>query len=318
MLDLKLFRLEWILFLVFITWIIPGNAQVISEEDVKLVVLGIAQDAGSPHIACSKICCKSLFEKDQSNPVVSLGLIDDQNEKFFLMEATPDISSQLKYLSQRTAFDAGELPDGIILTHAHIGHYAGLMYLGKEACNSNNIPVYAMPKMRDFLKNNGPWSQLVSEKNIGIRPLRSDSITQLTASIRIVPFRVPHRDEYSETVGFKIIGPNKTAMFIPDIDKWEKWDKDLKEEIAKVDYAFIDATFYDEKEINYRDISEIPHPFVIETLQYLEELPVSEKEKVFFIHLNHTNPLLNPNSSASALVEEKGYHVARLGMDFKL
>ena len=71
-----------------------------------------------------------------------------------------------------------------------------------------------------------------------------------------MPFLVPHRDEFSETVGFEIKGENKTAVFIPDIDKWSKWNSDLKELIKRVDYAFLDATFYKNGEIPSRDMSE--------------------------------------------------------------
>eukprot|EP00957_Ditylum_brightwellii_P156501 11911053-Ditylum_brightwellii.AAC.1 len=66
-------------------------------------------------------------------------------------------------------------PDGIFLTHAHIGHYTGLMYLGREALGAVDVPVYAMPRMRSFLKNNGPWSQLVSLGNINIQNLEEKS-----------------------------------------------------------------------------------------------------------------------------------------------
>jgi len=250
----------------------------------SLIVLGTIQDAGSPQIACKKECCKSLFiNPDKNRKVVSLGVIDPDNHKKFIFEATPDIISQLKML-KKYANSNQESPDGIFLTHAHIGHYTGLMYLGKEAQNSDSIKVYAMPKMKKFLEENGPWSQLVSNKNIDITELSNLHEIQLTSNLKVIPMLVPHRDEFSETVGYKIIGPNKTALFIPDIDKWEKWETDIIAIIKQVDYAFLDATFYDGVEINNRDISEIPHPFIIETMDKLKDLANSEKKKIYFIH----------------------------------
>ena len=68
--------------------------------------------------------------------------------------------------------------------------------------------------MREYLEANGPWEQLVSENNIALNTLTAAAIT-LSENLKIVPFTVPHRDEYSETVGYTIIGPNKTALFIP-------------------------------------------------------------------------------------------------------
>ena len=290
-----------------------------TETGVSLVVLGTVQDAGSPHIGCKKECCAILFEHpDPTRKVVALGILDHENEKTFLFDATPDITTQLKLLKNHASWPANELPDGIFLTHAHIGHYTGLMYLGKEATNSNAVPTYVMPRMKNFLTENGPWSQLVSQKNIDLQPIKKDKALSMTSNLQIIPLQVPHRDEFSETVGYKIIGPNKTALFIPDIDKWEKWDKDILDMIKSVDYAFLDASFYDGDELNRRDISEIPHPFVVESMALFELLPKEEKRKVHFIHLNHTNTLLDANSEQAMKVSENGFNIAQFNQRFGL
>ncbi|MGI9551514.1 MAG: MBL fold metallo-hydrolase [Aurantibacter sp.] len=282
------------------------------DKGVSLIILGTLQDAGSPHIACRKDCCVNLFKNpDTTRKVVSMGVIDSQNQKTFLFEATPDITEQLKPLKNASSWEANEIPNGLFLTHAHIGHYAGLMYLGKEATNAKNVPVYAMPKMKGFLEQNGPWSQLVSDKNIAIKSITDGQEIRLTSNIEVIPFTVPHRDEYSETVGYKIVGPNKSALFIPDIDKWAKWETNIVDEIAKVDHAFLDGSFFSAEEINNRDISEIPHPFVSESLELFKNLVPSEKKKIHFIHFNHTNPLLNPDSRQSQEVLKKGFRIAR-------
>lgn len=280
-----------------------------------LIVLGTVQDGGSPHAGCKKDCCKNLFETpDPKRKVVSLGVIDPQHKKNFLFEATPDASTQMKELRNLSTFAQKETPDGIFLTHAHIGHYAGLMFLGKEAMSADSTPVYAMPRMMEFLAQNGPWAQLVSLKNIALQPLQNNVQLPLTPAVTVTPFTVPHRDEYSETVGYTIAGPNKTALFIPDIDKWEKWETDIISAIAKVDYAFIDATFYDGEELNNRDISQIPHPFVVESMQKFKNLPAAEKSKIYFIHFNHTNPLLNAESEQAKTVKQNGFNIAQYGM----
>lgn len=285
----------------------------ISNHKVSLIVLGTIQDAGSPHIACKKECCTHLFEKpDKDRQVVSLGVIDSENKATYLFEATPDITAQLKTLKNSANFRAGETPNGVFLTHAHIGHYTGLMYLGKEAMNAKSSPVYAMPKMKTFLENNGPWSQLVATKNIAVIETQHQTEIKLSSNLTVVPFVVPHRDEFSETVGYTIVGPNKSALFVPDIDKWEKWDKDIIAEISKVDYAFIDATFFDGEEINNRDISAIPHPFIIESMQLFSELSAEEKAKIIFIHFNHTNPALNLDHPKAQLILENGFNIAQI------
>lgn len=285
----------------------------------SIIVLGNVQDGGSPHIGCTKACCKDLFiNPDPTRMVSSLGVIDPENKLNWLFDATPDFTFQLKALKKASEFNTKEVPDGIFITHAHIGHYTGLMYLGREALNSKKVPVYAMPKMKLFLEHNGPWSQLVTLNNISIKPIQNGQINTLSSNIKVTAFKVPHRDEFSETVGYQIEGPNKKALFIPDIDKWSKWDKNIVDEIKKVDYAFIDATFYDATEMNNRPITEIPHPLVVESMELFKNLTSQEKDKIYFIHLNHTNPLLNPDSGQTKTVLKSGFHIARYNDIFEL
>ena len=183
------------------------------------------------------------------------------------------------------------------------------MYLGRESYNSENIPIYAMTRMKGFLIQNGPWSQLIRLKNIKINNIGDQQRIELSSRVSITPFLVPHRDEFSETVGYEIKGPKKTILFIPDIDKWGKWNQNLLDKIKEVDVALVDGTFYDAKEVNYRDISEIPHPFVVETMELFKNESYVEKSKIKFIHLNHTNPLIDSVSYERKQIQKKGFSV---------
>ena len=291
----------------------------LDENSTALVVLGTIQDAGSPHIACKRDCCKALFlDPSIDRRVVSLGLVDNPYNKKYLFEATPHITRQLKELVQPAIKNQNEIVDGIFLTHAHIGHYIGLMFLGKEATNAQNVPVFAMPRMKDFLTTNGPWSQLVTNNNIQLQPIENERAVVLTPNVTVTPFLVPHRDEYSETVGYKIQGPNKSALFIPDIDKWDRWDKSIVAAVKTVDYAFLDATFYSGEELNTRDISQIPHPFVIESLELFKSLEPHDRAKIIFIHFNHTNPVIDPNSKEAKQVIAQGFRLARMDDRYSL
>lgn len=294
-------------------------AQKKEKSTVTLHILGTIQDGGAPHAGCKKDCCRKLFlHPDPKLKVVSLGLVDHGADKTWLFEATPDFTTQAKVLRNLASAGHIETPDGIFLTHAHVGHYTGLMYLGKEAMNASAVPVLVMPKMKVFLEQNGPWSQLVSLKNIALYEMSSGDSIQISKGISVKPLIVPHRDECSETVGFLISGPNKKALFIPDIDKWEKWKTDINEVVRQVDYAFIDGTFYDGNEIGDRDISTIPHPFIIESMELFKSLPDSQKKKIYFIHFNHTNPVIREESTAYKQVLKNGFNVARMGMEFGL
>ena len=275
-----------------------------------LTILCTVQDGGLPHIGCQKKCCNNLSPEGKNSLLVTaLAIHQPDLKSTVLFEATPDIIEQWSVLKQP--------PSAIFLTHAHMGHYAGLMHLGREALGAKNIPVFALPKMRAFLKENAPWSQLISLKNISLMKLEAGLKTSLGA-LEITPILVPHRDEFSETVAYRIKGPNKTVLFLPDIDKWNRWEKDLAVVLQSVDYAFIDATFFDEAEINYRPIDEIPHPLVTETVALIKPHSDSLKNKIYFIHMNHTNPMLDETSDATKWVLKQGFHIAREGQTFEL
>lgn len=282
-------------------------------QSYQLEVLGIAQDGGFPHAGCKKDCCITLLEQPNAKKMVTcLGIRNTVNKKAWMFEATPDFKFQLAALIK-----GGYSLEGIFLTHAHIGHYTGLMHLGREVMGASEVPVYAMPRMTDFLKNNGPWSQLVNLQNIGLKELANAQPVELEETVKIIPIQVPHRDEFSETVGYHVKGPLRQFLFIPDIDKWEKWDQDIAAWLSKVDYAFLDATFFENKEVPGRDMSEIPHPFVVETMAQLKDLPPGERAKVYFIHFNHTNPLLQEGSEAREMVRKNGFNYAEEGMIFQ-
>ena len=281
--------------------------------DVALVVLGIAQDAGRPQLGHPED--PAWADPSLARLATSIAVVDNRVKPIqrYLFEATPDIKEQVQLLD--TLFPTREYVglDGIFLTHAHMGHYTGLIHIGFEAARTDGVPVYAMPEMKKFLESNGPWDQLVNYGNIAIRELQDKEAVALGKGIRVTPFLVPHRREYSETVGFIIEGPERGAIFLPDINGWDEFDTagmKIESLIARVDFAYVDATFYGDELPN---ISSFPHPKILESMDRFDALPDSEKAKVRFIHLNHSNPALLPDSEERRTISERGYRVADEG-----
>jgi pyrroloquinoline quinone biosynthesis protein B len=289
----------------------PITNNPITNAAPYLTVLGIAQDGGFPHARCEKDCCREVWDDlDKRKMVSCLAVVDPQAKKSWMFDATPDFRDQWHILEH----DLDTKLSGVFLTHAHIGHYTGLMHLGREVVSTDKMPVYTMPRMKKYLETSGPWSQLVSLENIELQLIQDNTPVFLEDKIQVTPILVPHRDEYSETVGYQIQGPNKKALFIPDINKWELWEKNIAEEIQKVDYAFLDGSFFKNGEIQGRDMSEIPHPFIEESLAIFKDLPAKEKAKIYFIHFNHTNPVLQDNSAARQEINAAGINIAEEGM----
>jgi pyrroloquinoline quinone biosynthesis protein B len=251
----------------------------------------------------------------------SLSILDLKEKKAFIVDASPDISVQYDMIHERMERPLSKkknVPDGILLTHAHIGHYTGLMFYGYEAQGADKLPVYCSKRMSDFLSNNGPWSQLVNYKNISIQSLSPDMAISLTPNISVTPFRVPHRDEYSDTLGLVIRGRKKNLLYIPDIQSWRAWDRDIREEVENVDYALLDGTFYGPEELPGRDLSEIGHPFITTSMDTLKQVVKKGKTKIYFTHLNHSNLALDPDGETSKRIHSEGFGLAQEEMELFL
>ncbi|MBP6794597.1 MAG: pyrroloquinoline quinone biosynthesis protein PqqB [Saprospiraceae bacterium] len=283
-------------------------------QNPYILVLGIAQDGGYPQVGCNQNCCEQYRLGNEIRKLVScIAIVDPVNKKSWMIDATPDFPQQYYNLMKKS----GVVLDGIVLTHAHIGHYSGLMYLGREVMGSIKMPVYTMPRMKSFIEKNGPWSQLVKLNNIELVDLEDGQFLTLTDQVSIKPIQVPHRDEFSETVGFVIQSKSKQIVYIPDIDKWNKWNQSIVEHIKSSAMVLIDGTFYRNGEIKGRDMSEIPHPFIEESITLFDTLSSVEKKKIKFIHFNHTNPLLR-NTNERKEVIRKGFQIAREGEKIEL
>lgn len=294
------------------------------DASPRVVVLGIAQDGGVPQ--AGSFADRRWGEANGQRMVACLGLIEPRTDRVWMFDATPDFRRQLYDLHAEARGTAWEWPagtrqgearptplDGVFLTHAHIGHYTGLMFLGHESMGADGVPVYAMPRMRGFLEHNGPWDQLVRYENIKLRTLKAGEGVALGEGLTVTPILVPHRQEYSEVVGYRIDGPTRSVLYIPDIDSWEEWDTmgtRIEDMIAHVDTAYIDGTFFANGEIPGRDMRGFPHPFISHSMERFAALPDAERAKVRFLHLNHTNPALHPNGPAQAIIRRAGMRVA--------
>ncbi len=286
-------------------------------------VLGTVQDGGLPHAACEHEGCRLARESDAPPRYVSsLAVVLPRSEEVFLIDATPDIRPQLDLLRDvrrppEDRVDRSPLA-GIFLTHAHIGHYLGLAFFGFEAVHTSDLPVWTTPRMADFLSSNGPWSQLVEKGNIRLRAAPPDSPIELSPEVSVTPFTVPHRDEFSDTVGYLIRGPSRGLLFVPDTDKWATWEPSLLERLEGVDVALLDGSFFSAAELPGRSIDEIGHPMIGTTMDLLQETVTGGGLEVLFIHLNHSNPALSPDSNERREVETRGFAVASEGQEFEL
>jgi pyrroloquinoline quinone biosynthesis protein B len=279
-----------------------------------LRVLGTAQDGGFPHAACDcERCFLARSVPELRRLVASLAIVTPERGGVHLVDAGPDLREQLDLLR-----DVRDVPedrvdrepvDGIFLTHAHIGHYLGLALLGFEAVNTSALPLWATPRMTAFLSANGPWDQLVRFGNVELVELDAATPVELGGGVTVTPLWVPHRDEYTDTVGFRIAGPSRTVLYVPDSDPWDAWPTPVEEILSGVDVALLDGTFFSTHELPGRSVEEIRHPLVGDTMDRLQPLVDAGGLEVWFTHFNHTNPLLDAASEEQELLEKRGFRL---------
>jgi len=290
--------------------LIAALAAALPLSSAKVIVIGIAQDGGIPQIGCTQKICKT-----QKHFVSSLALV--QQNSLVLIDATPDLRDQYAELTRRFPQTVRpNLFDGILLTHAHMGHYTGLLYLGKESISTKKVPVWCSAEMADFLTKNAPWSLLVSNGNIELHTYESGKQIQI-GSLNITPVAVPHRKEFTDTHGFLIQGSRNSLLYIPDIDSWDPVRTQMIDWLSKSNFALLDGTFYSGNELPGRNMKLVPHPTIQDSIEFFNSIP-ELKCQIFFTHLNHTNPLLDSDSGEANSFSKTSYHVAHDWQEFDL
>ena len=296
----------------------------LAAGDLYALVLGSVQDGGFPQAGCYTPRCdagRALMAAGHGRFVSSLALIEPAAERFYLVDATPDITRQLDLIPElafrRRAAERRPF-DGIFLTHAHIGHYTGLEMLGREGMGIRETPVYCTQAMAGFLASNYPWRFLLDQGHIALRPLSLDSWHRIDPNLEVQLWQVPHRDEIADTVAFVFRGPDASLLFLPDINAWSLWNRKVAEAVAGVDVALLDGTFWSLDELPGRTLDEVPHPLMPQTMDALQAVVDTKKTRVVLTHLNNTNPALDDGGPEQAEIARRGFGIAREGMRFSL
>lgn len=294
------------------------------RDEPHALVLGSVQDGGFPQAACYTPRCdagRALQAAGRGRFVASLALVEPAAERFYLVDATPDITRQLDLIDApafRLRAAARRPFDGIFLTHAHIGHYAGLAMLGREGMGIRETPVYCTAAMAQFLAANLPWRFLVEQGHVTLHPLALDQWHAIDPSLSVHLLKVPHRDEAADTVAFLFRGPAHSLLYLPDINAWHLWNRNLAEVVAAVDVALLDGTFWSLAELPGRTADDVPHPLMPQTMDALQVVVDRKEARVVLTHLNNSNPALDEGGPEQAEVARRGFEIAREGMRFPL
>ncbi len=288
------------------------------KKAVRIIVLGNMQDAGLPHAGCRCSRCIQAYQSGTPQQYAAcLGIVDSRQKPagVWLIDASPDIKYQLNHLTNELGQHPSRRnrlrqPNGIFLTHAHMGHTVGLAQLGPEGMNVESLPIYAFPELLEVIGETKLWNPLV--KNLRPMPINPYCHVRLAQDLTIKPIPVPHRDELgSGTAAYRVDGPNRSLLYVPDIDNWPQW-KQAEQELKAVDVLLADGTFFSNEELNGR--SAVDHPLIPETLTAL----AGKSFQLVLTHFNHTNPILDRNSEARKLITAHDVLIAQTGQWFSL
>ncbi len=280
----------------------------------EVTLLGIAQDGGRPQPLCQKPCCANVGLDERAFPT-SIGVkLGDMSTHLF--DATRNLGDQLNIWQEN-------LPAHVWLTHAHFGHVDGLGLFGRETIGAKGIMLHVSQKMKQLIQTTPQWA-LMLEQGVFSLEVFTTGEEIFFDSESIIPLLVPHRDELSDMHAFIIRGKEKSLLYLPDHDTWEETlslyhCKLIREWLEKfdIDTAFIDGTFWSHHELSERPQEDVPHPPVSQTIAHLGTRLPGDPD-LYFIHLNHTNPLYDGSSSAYKTVKAMGWKIGIQGMKISL
>lgn len=293
---------------------VAAGCTVAEPPRCELFVLGVAQDGGLPHLGCEKPCCVEARRTGRTLYPACLGVHDRGAGRLLLVEATPRVEEQVARLHRLSGVEGRNRQpvDAVLVTHAHIGHYLGLAFFGREVASTSGLPVHCSARFAAFLREHGPWRQLVELGQIEPREFAPGAAFSPWPGLSVTAIPVPHRDEFSDTMAYVLRGPERAVLFVPDVDAWERRPGLLERLLDGVDVAYVDGTFYDGSELPERDLAEIRHPLMTRTMQLLAEVARRRPGAIRFIHLNHTNPALH-DAALRREIEARGFRVAEPG-----
>ncbi|MFB6265829.1 MAG: MBL fold metallo-hydrolase, partial [Candidatus Nanohaloarchaea archaeon] len=156
---------------------------------------------------------------------------------------------------------------------------------------------------------NPPYRLLVDRDNIDIKTFEQGG-TVGVMGINVTPVDVPNKGYVTtDTNAFIIDSGDRELFYMSDVDEW---NDELVERVRHADVAVIDGCFWSREEIERYE--NVPHPPIQESLEVLEGV----ETEIYFTHMNHTNPVLDPESGERERVEEEGFRIAEEGMEIEL
>ena len=245
-----------------------------------------------------------------------------------LLNASPDIRAQVDACSQMHPRGLRGSPiSSVVLTNGDIDHIAGLLTLREKTA----FEIYATAAGLEILASNAVFGVL-DRSLVSRHPITLDQPFHPVPGLTVTPFAVPGKvalflegdtlnlEEVGEqTVGLFLESDGARAAYVPGCAAIPDW---LLDRLQRVDLLLFDGTVWNNDDMQRTGTGEktgarMGHVPLNGAQGSLERLHDLDARKVF-IHINNTNPILQPDSPERAEVIARGWEIAHDGMEITL
>ncbi|WP_299210094.1 pyrroloquinoline quinone biosynthesis protein PqqB [uncultured Tateyamaria sp.] len=295
---------------------------------MRLIVLGAAAGGGLPQWNCGCRNCTDaragvIPRMTQSSVAVSL-----DGQSWVVLNASPDIRAQVDACPQmHPPALRGSPISSVVLTNGDIDHIAGLLTLREKTA----FDVYATSSGLDILRSNSVFGVLDPDL-VAQHAVSLEAPFEPLPGLTVTPFAVPGKvalflegdtlnlEEVGEqTVGLLLESASARAAYVPGCAAIPDW---LIDRLGGVGLLLFDGTVWNNDDMQRTGTGEktgarMGHVPLNGELGSLTRLSEVGGRKVF-IHINNTNPILQPDSAERAEVLGKGWEIAFDGMEITL
>lgn len=296
---------------------------------MKLIVLGSGAGGGLPQWNCGCSNCKDAREGKLPVMTQSSVAVSADGENWAVLNASPDIAAQLQRTPALWPASLRGTPIGaVVLTNGDIDHIAGLLTLREKT----PFAVFATKSGLDILSSNSVFNVLDADL-VDRAPIAVEQTFAPVPGVSITPFSVPGKvalfleDETAldleavgdQTIGLLIEAGGKRAAYVPGCATVPDW---LLERFEDLDLLLFDGTVWENDDMprtgtGQKTGARMGHVALNGAEGSIARLADTDARKIF-VHINNTNPILQPDSAERAAVFAADWEIAFDGMEITL
>ncbi|MEM8572262.1 MAG: pyrroloquinoline quinone biosynthesis protein PqqB [Pseudomonadota bacterium] len=295
---------------------------------MKLRVLGAGAGGGLPQWNCAcRNCTDARNGKIEPMTQSSLAASID-GKRWVLMNASPDIITQINRCEELHPRKLRHSPiKAAILTNGDIDHIGGLLSLREKTA----FVVYGTQEALEILRTNAVFNVLDPDLVSRI-PLQLDEPIEPVPGLKVTPFSVPGKvalylegdkielaEIGEQTVGLLLECETATLAYVPGCAALPDW---LLERLAEADVLLFDGTVWENDDMSRtgtgtKSGKRMGHIPMAGTGGSLDRLEWFAGRKIY-VHINNTNPILQPCGPERQTAVAKGWEIAYDGMEITL